>query len=61
MHGVDQMDTSDHSGDDSEMMNVNEEAILQIMEILALPRGAAIDLLAQHDGNLQTAVENVVQ
>lgn len=55
------MDTSDHSGDDSEMMNVNEEAILQIMEILALPRGAAIDLLAQHDGNLQTAVENVVQ
>ncbi|GMH45789.1 hypothetical protein BSKO_13752 [Bryopsis sp. KO-2023] len=58
--GADPMELSEPSGDDSELL-VNDEHVLQIMDILALPRGAAIDLLIQHNGNLLSAVENVVQ
>lgn len=57
----DQMNASDHSGDESQILNINEESIFMAMEILGIPRGAAVDLLAQHDGDLQNAIWNVIQ
>ncbi|KAG2436677.1 hypothetical protein HXX76_006205 [Chlamydomonas incerta] len=38
---------------------VDEESVLQLMEILELPRGAAIDLLAQHEGDVQAAILSI--
>ena len=52
---------SDWGAEDSDLsMDVDEEAIVQVMEVLALPRSAAIELLIQHDGNVETAIWNVL-
>ncbi|KAG2497682.1 hypothetical protein HYH03_004419 [Edaphochlamys debaryana] len=40
---------------------VDEEGVLRLMEILELPRGAAIELLSQHEGDVQAAVLSVMQ
>ena len=34
----------------------DEESVLRLMEILALPRSTAIDLLLQHGGSVEEAV-----
>ncbi|PNH00555.1 hypothetical protein TSOC_013616 [Tetrabaena socialis] len=39
---------------------VDEEGVLQLMEVLELPRGAAIELLAEHEGDVQAAVLSVM-
>lgn len=46
------------SGDEDEGggMDVEEEHILQLMEVLEVPRSAAIVLLMQHEGDIEAAV-----
>eukprot|EP00803_Ostreobium_quekettii_P007556 evm.model.scf_591.4 EVM.evm.TU.scf_591.4 scf_591:45206-50620(+) len=51
---------SDWGGEDSDMDSMDEDGIVQVMEVLALPRTAAIDLLMQHDGNAEAAILNVL-
>jgi hypothetical protein len=44
---------SDSDGDDG---GVDEESILRLMEILEVPRSTSIDLLFQHDGDVEAAL-----
>ncbi|KAK9812138.1 hypothetical protein WJX73_010504 [Symbiochloris irregularis] len=44
--------------DDDENEQVQEEDVLQLMEVTALHRGQAIDLLEEHDGDLMSALES---
>ncbi|GLI60065.1 hypothetical protein VaNZ11_001919 [Volvox africanus] len=44
-----------------EGMEVDEEGVLRLMEVLELPRGAAVELLQNHDGDVQTAILSVMQ
>ncbi|KXZ41377.1 hypothetical protein GPECTOR_513g486 [Gonium pectorale] len=39
---------------------VDEGGVLQLMEVLELPRGAAIELLARHGGDVTAAVLSVM-
>ncbi|GIL83884.1 hypothetical protein Vretifemale_12601 [Volvox reticuliferus] len=50
-------DDDDNSG---EGMEVDEEGVLRLMEILELPRGAAVELLLNHDGDVQAAILSVM-
>jgi hypothetical protein len=47
---------SDSEGDE---VDADEEGVLRIMEILELPRSAAIDLLAHHGGDVEVAIMSV--
>lgn len=54
-------DDDDDSGGGGGGMEVDEEGVLRLMEILELPRGAAIGLLQNHDGDVQAAILSVTQ
>ncbi len=47
-------------GEEGLGVEVDEEGILQLMEILELPRSAAIELLQSHEGDVQAAVLSVM-
>ncbi|GAX79817.1 hypothetical protein CEUSTIGMA_g7257.t1 [Chlamydomonas eustigma] len=44
------------SDSDNEEVEADEEGVLRIMEILELPRSAAIDLLLHHGGDVEVAI-----
>lgn len=48
------------SGSSDESVDVSEDAIGQVMAILNFPRELAVDLLRQHEGNLEAAVNQVL-
>ena len=35
---------------------MDEEGVLRVMEILEVPRSIAIDMLLQHDGDVEAAI-----
>jgi NACalpha-BTF3-like transcription factor len=39
-----------------DVASVDEDSILRLMEILELPRSQAIEMLAQHSGDVEEAV-----
>ena len=57
-HDSDEDDDDDDDDDDDG--DVDEDAVLRVMEILEVPRGLAIELLAQHHGSVEDAVMQVV-
>lgn len=57
MEGMEEGDGEEGLGVEVE---VDEEGVLQLMEILELPRSAAIELLQSHEGDVQAAVLSVM-
>lgn len=52
--------TNNRSSSDSEAVVPSEQAILTLMEFMALSRPAAIECLVQNDGDVQAAIANLI-
>ncbi|GFR40390.1 hypothetical protein Agub_g948 [Astrephomene gubernaculifera] len=57
----DEEDVSEGDGGGGSADMYDEAAVLQVMEVLELPRGAAIELLVRHHGDVQAAVLSMMQ
>eukprot|EP00210_Caulerpa_lentillifera_P005862 g5606.t1 len=55
---ADSMEWESGSSDDS--LEISEDAVNQVMAVLNFPRDLAVDLLRQHEGNLESAVNQVL-
>lgn len=55
------MEEEDDEEEGDGSMEVDEDGVLRLMEILELQRGAAIELLQQHDNDVEAAVMSVLR
>lgn len=51
------MSGSEPGGDGGD--DIDEDAVLRLMEIMELPRSAAIELLASYDGDVEAAINSM--
>lgn len=56
MQDMNDAGTDADEGDEDDRMELVEESLLRLIEILEVPRSAAISLLQQHDGDVEMAV-----